>query len=579
MSIGQFGTLGFQNRESITAEYIYVVNKGGIFVYNGSAALGNLVASVTTQTSDKYGNHTIPFALASYGGSFACALSGGGLVWFNGSLLIGWTAYIEFEVVTTTALSLFAAATANMLQFTVGNTSAVIKYVFPSGDATGVTDWNTWTGALAIPNCVIYPAPGIYYINQPLLIPAWSAILGSSNVLDNSTLSDNGVTLIVVAGFTNPAALPDPGAIYMQGGPSLPAGQNLAGLNVDCSSAPAGIHGIVLYNAVYGTAMSKMCVQSAPGTGLFAAFSTSQVDGLHVDHSLFARCGRGIDLNIADGVFEDVNATGSLTDHNWFIRNAVDSIFSNCRGGNAPIHNWYFAVNQTTVGGYCLLEGCGSDLAGSYGMLIDYGNTGGILLNILGFSSDQDNAGATTGAIRISSAPQPVLFDGLTINTTADFGVQYANAANLDIASAIITAGTAAFDNAGGNGKVHINWDAILDSNGANEWGYVGAVGQPAFGAGWSNVGGGNVNAAFKLRSGNYVDVKGYVVNSIAANAAAVFTLPTGCQPVSQQIFPCVENGAVYGNGLVVQTNGEVKLFNNAGAGDYSIDCSVSLDV
>jgi hypothetical protein len=379
---------------------------------------------------------------------------------------------------------------------------------------------------------------------------------------------------VVVAGFTNPAALPDPGAIYMQGGSTLPAGQNLAGINIDCTNAPAGIHGIVLYNAVYGAAMSKMCVQSAPGTGLYAVFSTSQVDGLHVDHSLFARCGRGIDLNIADGVFEDVNATGALTDHNWYIRNAVDSIFSNCRGGNAAIHNWYFAVNQPAVSGYCLLEGCGSDLADSYGMLIDYGNTGGMWLNILGFSSDSDNAGQATGAIRIASAPQPVVFDGLTINTTADYGLQYLNAANLTVNSGSIIAAVSPLNNGGGNGTVKINGDGILGV----DWNYIGGTGQPAFGAGWSNVGAGNAEMAYRLQGSNVI-LNGYVKNSTAANTAAIFTLPASLQPNSQQIFACVENGTVYGNSVVVQTNGEVVMFAAAGAGNYSIQCEVSLTI
>jgi hypothetical protein len=110
-----------------------------------------------------------------------------------------------------------------------------------------------------------------------------------------------------------------------------------------------------------------------------------------------------------------------------------------------------------------------------------------------------------------------------------------------------------------------------------NVWNYIGTAGQPAFGAGWSNVGGGNLGLAYRLTTDGDLQIRGYVNNSIAANAAAIFTLPAAYQPLNQQIFPMVENGTVYGNSLVVQTNGEVTPFAAAGAGDYSVMADASL--
>jgi hypothetical protein len=425
--------------------------------------------------------------------------------------------------------------------------------------------------------------PGTYYILYPLVISPWTTITGYSNISDNSALGYLGNTTIMpVTGFTNvhgptdPAAWPVSSAILMIDSASggygiLSAGQNITGINVDCSDAPAGTNGITLYNAVYGASISEFSILEAPNVGLMAQFASSQVDGLHVYHGLVSRCGRSIDLNVADAVFDDVNGTGALTDHNWYIRNAVDSIFSNCRGGNAAIHNWYFAVNQTATGSYCLLEGCGSDLADSYGMLIDYGNTGGIWLNIVGFSSDQDNAGATTGAIRIASAPQPVEFEGLTINTTANYGLQYLNSASLVVASAIINAAVSAFSNGGGNGTVLINSNAILGI----DWNYIGTAGQPAFLNGWSNFGSGNANLAF-MQEGNGIKITGVVMGG---TASPVFTLPAGLRPVSDQFIwgYNITTGAACA--LSVNTGGTCALQGALAADEYVFNGKIDLAI
>jgi hypothetical protein len=575
--------------------FIIITGPGNeLLVYDGTPVAGNLLYSIASVNStDTNGNAILGGGAASYepvasGTSFATLTSAGGIGFFTGPAngTGPWAFVAQLAQFAPGALELTGSAA--FTELNIGNTNGFIKYIFPSGDTTGLTDWQNLTTAMTSFGAVIYLVPGLYYILYPLVIAPWCMILGVSNIVDNSALSDFGVTIVVVAGFTNahspvnPAPWPESSAILMVdettgGYTALSSGQQLLGINVDLTNAPAGTHGITTYNAVYGVSLGQVTVLEAPGTGLFVAFASSQADGLHVYHTSLLRCGRSVDVNVADAVFDDVNATGATTDHNWFIRNAVDSIFSNCRGGNAPVHNWYFAVNQTITGGYCLLEGCGSDLADSYGMLIDYGNTGGIWLDIVGFSSDGDNAGAGTGAIRISAAPQPVMFDALTVNTTAAYGVQYANAASLNIASAIIEAATAPFNNGGGNGTVMLNTDAILDTVSDN-WNYIGAAGQPAFGAGWANTGGGNATLAYKQRGTNIL-IKGYVTNSVAGNTANIFVLPVGYRPNSQQIFTMVENGTVYGNSLVVQTNGDVTPFAAAGGGNYAIEAEVSLSI
>lgn len=116
-------------------------------------------------------------------------------------------------------------------------------------------------------------------------------------------------------------------------------------------------------------------------------------------------------------------------------------------------------------------------------------------------------------------------------------------------------------------------------------WHYVGTAGQPAFGSGWSNVGSPNEDLAFKLLAEeNAVWIKGYVNNATAANTASIFTLPTGYRPNSQQFFTMTEdpNSTITLKALLVTTAGVVELAPGlapAGAGNYLIDCILSLDI
>jgi hypothetical protein len=113
-------------------------------------------------------------------------------------------------------------------------------------------------------------------------------------------------------------------------------------------------------------------------------------------------------------------------------------------------------------------------------------------------------------------------------------------------------------------------------------WNYIGTGSNPAFGSGWSNVGSGNDELAFRAIGTPWdkVEIKGYVANGTGSNTAAIFTLPAAYRPASQQIFTCTENpGSPVMVTVVVQTNGQVKTFNAAGAGDYVIDIDFSLSI
>jgi hypothetical protein len=113
-------------------------------------------------------------------------------------------------------------------------------------------------------------------------------------------------------------------------------------------------------------------------------------------------------------------------------------------------------------------------------------------------------------------------------------------------------------------------------------WHYVGAGGQPAFGSGWSNVGGANANLAFKKLNNGAVWIKGYCTNATAANAVAIFTLPAGYLPTSQQFFVACENpntAPVFVEFFISTAGALTRASVAAGAGIYAFDFQLDLTI
>jgi hypothetical protein len=149
--------------------------------------------------------------------------------------------------------------------------------------------------------------------------------------------------------------------------------------------------------------------------------------------------------------------------------------------------------------------------------------------------------------------------------------ITYTTGAPDIMASFAVAAGTDQFGNTYPAGTVLAGADT--------GWTYVGTGGAPAFGSGWSNTGSSNAPMAYKNIGQNTVLVIGVVNNGTASNTTQIFTLPTAYRPLTQQAFPTIEITNVYGNSVVVQTNGEVKMYSAAGAGTYFIGFTYSLDI
>lgn len=86
------------------------------------------------------------------------------------------------------------------------------------------------------------------------------------------------------------------------------------------------------------------------------------------------------------------------------------------------------------------------------------------------------------------------------------------------------------------------------------DWKLVGAIGNPAFAAGWSNVGAPYPVAGYRIDGFGKVELKGLVSNNTPTGN--IFTLPVGYRPVFDQYFICV-----YGDTVAhvdVKTDGSV---------------------
>jgi hypothetical protein len=294
--------------------------------------------------------------------------------------------------------------------------------------------------------------------------------------------------------------------------------------------------------------------------------------------SLAGKTGWAI-LQNGDAFFFNITASGDITASEFigtdFIINANGAYFYS---GTPTAGNLIASITNANgtdpfgntvwggVSSYDLTDGSVTQIFD--GQLLTLGNGVGI-----GTGAQSDMYSSGTGTF-IAAGGYTVLFGAATgVNASAQMFL---------------------YDSAAGGGTPYIATPntalavpsiAALVSGVPEVWHYVGAAGNPAFGAGWSNVGSPNDGLAYKfLAEKNAVWVKGYVNNATAANAASVFTLPAAYRPASQQFFTFIEdpNTTITLKAGLVTTGGVVELAPGlapAGAGNYLIDFILSLDI
>jgi hypothetical protein len=100
----------------------------------------------------------------------------------------------------------------------------------------------------------------------------------------------------------------------------------------------------------------------------------------------------------------------------------------------------------------------------------------------------------------------------------------------------------------------------IRQLQGEAEWHELGASGEPAFSAGWSNVGSSYATAAFRKPRPDLVALKGSITGGVA-NGAAAWTMPAGYRPEKDRRMSttcAAAGGVVYPVILLVTPTGLV---------------------
>ena len=97
---GQPGTAAGSPNPTIRARLVVIFGTGsgtGLFVYSGTPAAGNLIASIAAAaTLDGFGNNVLA-GTASYASTFAASLNGGFVNFYTGSLAGGWSVGATIE--------------------------------------------------------------------------------------------------------------------------------------------------------------------------------------------------------------------------------------------------------------------------------------------------------------------------------------------------------------------------------------------------------------------------------------------------------------------------------------------------
>jgi hypothetical protein len=476
-----------------------------------------------------------------------------------------------------------------------------MNIVLPSGDATGVTDYNNITNVLSGTGKNAMLVPGLYYIPQSMQIPNECGLYGMNSAfgvpIGNyglGALPLQGTIITCIDTFANPNSAN--GCIYATQAGSQGGGQTIRGITLDCSNLPTGnnLHGIAIFNAIAAANITNNTVYGGSGGAAgslggdcFHAISggTQPPDLLTIMHNHFAGgSGWGATVNgVADSYVAFNESTGNQLG-GWNLTNGNNSRYFGNKGEQSKAGPGWKVTFATGFTGllHMMTNTCQDNFQD--GLQVTGPGTGILKISDFAYDSDGQNTGGAGGGgfggVNINAFAGVVQLDllaGRVGTAYPEYGLTITN-----------LTGTVQLDNVFANAFVNgFNWDysgtvilgdyVFTPASPNSTWIVVGSAGAPGFGAGWSNNAG-NVPCRFRREGPFSVYIAGGVANSVAANTAAVFQLPAKYRPVFQQVLDLIENGNVYGNSMVVQTGGNVIPFNNAGAGNYWFAGRVDLD-
>jgi hypothetical protein len=359
----------------------------------------------------------------------------------------------------------------------------------PTGDTTGAADYAAIQGRFSLGARTVVLGPGTFYINQPLTIPPYSALIGAPATSQVSQ-AYGGATIAVTSGFTG-LTISDSGSVTLKAAivllgqtfgsySTVSEEQKIRNIQIDGTNAPASVHGIQSYGRLQRVQMHQVLISAVTGDGVH---HTLDVAGNQPDawtlYKVFVRFngGIGFSLRSADSTYIGCLCSNT-TGIGWFVNTESNSKFYACRSEHAGDIGWgYVCVNSGNSSGGTLFQGCSTDQSTKHGFQIG-GTINGITsfvhsvaVNLSGcvFRRDGANGGSGGGGyagLYNANYGGQVTASGLTVwpgvndngsgTNSPQIGLLADSGSLMNVSAAYIQGATTAItDNSGGG----INWD------------------------------------------------------------------------------------------------------------------------
>lgn len=530
-----------------------IINQNGLFIYSAAPAAGDLVFSLAaTAGTDPFGNAYLGGA-AAYAGTSAITVNAGVINWWTGPAggAGPWTDQIDFGVAIPGAISLFGASGTALEQFAIGNTLGSFIFVFPSGDATGATDYANISNGLESNKQVIL-IPGQYYINQTLNLITYgpASLFGAGSGVTNIEMVTNNIPILQTAGFGQRVIgitfkYATQQTVTDTNGVGWLVGDDTHGSCFDCTFLD-----LTFEQSYIGWATNP------------AVVSVSGIFDCDVDR-----------IRIFGWYQQAINVIGG---------NAVGAGNTACEFGSIFVHNNFAGPRANTASWPVLFELFSELVINSMSIqdaevdasdCLALVNNGSVTINALhfealdlggddyGFVYTSHNTTVNINSMTVqfcSSNPTTynsvfrffgnagetpsVICNGLTlVNNTIDKLLYLADFGNPAAGGGASAAGATCIINCIAN-DTSTTGQFVGFVTGSSltivpvVWNYVGTAGQPAFAADWGNFGGGNAQLAFGMTEPGIVWING-VIQPSAGAGTTVFTFPAAFQPASGQII------------------------------------------
>jgi hypothetical protein len=389
-------------------------------------------------------------------------------------------------------------------------------------DQLVITDWVSATSFGADPTATIdstaalqaainagpccYIPAGTYVITSPLIIPPYTAVIGSPNTTRVAQVY--GGTVIQIDPSFAGHTITDSGSVTLSSA-FLFLGQSFAGytgvsqeqklmdIMIDGTHGPAGVSGIISYGRLQRVRLYRVLVSKMTGDGVAQIVDAAgnQPDAFY-GFEVFCRygSGKGFILRSADSTWSECLTTNNGDPEvDWFINTTSNSKYFNCRSEHAAgVGFGYVCVNSGQASGGVEFNGCSTDqsnlhgfkLGGTINGITSFTHATPVALTGCNLRRDGSNGGAGGGgyaSLYNAGYGSQVVVDGLTIwpgvnddgtgSNSPQIGILADSGSRMGIAASFIcAAATAISDSSGGT---------VILSNSVST--ATGATGSPTF--------------------------------------------------------------------------------------------------